>query len=100
MRKEFLKISTINNGRRMMRMTERVGASIPEETVRGRPYAYPIPARTIPHLGHGRHLCHLVEDIGIGIEEYKKLIKNPKFLCKKCGRVAAREENLCEPIKL
>ena len=81
-------------------MTERVGAGIPEEIVRGRPYAYPIPARTIPHLGHGRHLCHLVEDIGISVEEYKKLIKNPKFLCKKCGRVAAREENLCEPIKL
>ena len=81
-------------------MTERVGAAFPEETVRGRPYSYPIPTRGQPHLGHGRHLCHLVEDMGIDVDEYKKLIKNAKFLCRNCGRVAARAENLCEPTKL
>ena len=82
-------------------MSERLGAGVSDtmEWARG-PYTYPIPARAIPHLGHGEHLCHLVEDMGISVEEYKELIKNPKFLCRKCGRVAARERNLCEPIKL
>jgi DNA replicative helicase MCM subunit Mcm2 (Cdc46/Mcm family) len=54
----------------------------------------------MPHLGHGTHLCHLVEYEGIDIKSYKPLVKNAKFLCKKCGRVAAKEENLCEPIEL
>jgi hypothetical protein len=82
-------------------MSERLGPGVMETTEWARsPYAYPLPARSPQHLGHGEHLCHLVEDMGINIDEYKKLIKNPKFLCKKCGRVAARAENLCEPIKL
>lgn len=54
----------------------------------------------MPHLGHGTHLCHLVEWEGIDIKDYKPLVKSAKFLCKKCGRVAAKAENLCEPIEL
>ena len=81
-------------------MSERVGAGIIEPRLLGRPYSYPIPARAVTHLGHGKHLCHLVEDIGISVDEYKKLISDAKFLCKNCGRVAAKAENLCEPIKL
>lgn len=81
-------------------MTERLGAGVMEQRVWGRPYSYPIPARAVTHLGHGKHLCHLVEDMGIDINEYKKLVRNAKFLCKNCGRVAATEENLCEPIKI
>jgi len=73
-------------------MSERLGPGVMETTEWA--------ARSPQHLGHGEHLCHLVEDMGISIDQYKKLIKNPKFLCKKCGRVAARAENLCEPIKL
>jgi len=79
---------------------DRLGTGVVETTLWGRPYAYPVPAKAVPHLGHGRHLCHLIEDIGIDVDEYRKLIKDAKFLCKNCGRVAAREENLCEPIKL
>jgi len=52
-----------------------------------------------PHLGHSNHLCDMV-DRGVDITGYKTLVKNPKFLCKKCGRVAAKEENLCESTKL
>jgi hypothetical protein len=52
-----------------------------------------------PHLGHAQHLCNLVET-GSDIDQYKKLVKNPKFLCKRCGRVAAAEKNLCEPMRL
>jgi hypothetical protein len=58
------------------------------------------PQEKMPHLGHGNHLCHLVDYVGVDIKSYKPLVKNGKFLCKKCGRVAAKEENLCEPIKL
>ncbi|UCB61634.1 MAG: hypothetical protein JSW72_08290 [Candidatus Bathyarchaeota archaeon] len=57
-------------------------------------------AEKMPHLGHGKHLCHLVEYKGVEIKEYKPLVKKAKFLCKNCGRVAAKEENLCEPIPL
>ncbi len=27
----------------------------------------------------------------------KDIVKNPNFICKVCGRVAAKEENLCDP---
>jgi len=76
-------------------MTERLRAGLEA----GR---YPLvpPQEAMPHLGHAEHLCHLVEHRGIEINQYKPLVRNAKFLCKKCGRVAAKEENLCEPIKL
>jgi hypothetical protein len=41
------------------------------------------------------------------VEKYKKYVKAPKFVCKKCGRTAIDENNLCgtedcksDPIKL
>lgn len=47
---------------------------------------------------HSGHLCILV---GEGkLEEVKKLVKNPKFICFNCGRVADSEENLCNPMQL
>jgi len=75
-------------------MTERIGTGMEEAGY------YPLPPRAMPHLGHSKHLCHLVEDVGIDIDQYKPLVRNARFLCKKCGRAAAKEENLCEPIKL
>jgi len=39
-------------------------------------------------------------DRGVDLETVKALVKNPKFICKKCGRAAAKEENLCEPVPL
>jgi hypothetical protein len=29
-------------------------------------------------------------------EKFKQFIKDPKFFCKKCGRVAAKDKNLCK----
>ncbi len=53
-----------------------------------------------PHIGHSNHLCDMVEK-GVGdMNTFRKLTKNPKFICKKCGRAAAKEENLCEPVPL
>ena len=65
----------------------------------------------MPHPEHEEHLCFL-ENIGylkspelleMGVdrrEEYKRLVRGAKFLCKKCGRAAAHQKNLCEPEKL
>jgi hypothetical protein len=56
----------------------------------------------LPHSGHNQHLCHLVD---LGFQErrrkdYKKLVSEPKFVCKKCGRVAKDGRSLCNPRKL
>ncbi len=56
----------------------------------------------MPHPGHDKHLCYL-NNLGLQIsntEEYKALVRDGKFLCKICGRVAAREKNLCKPVEL
>jgi hypothetical protein len=63
----------------------------------------PFMAKTeMPHTGHDKHLCYL-NNIGYQIsnpEEYKELVRNGKFMCKVCGRVAADEKNLCKAVKL
>ena len=60
---------------------------------------------------HERHLCHgwgllhrlvhmsLQPDAQV-LEEYKKLVRNPKYVCRQCGRAAAEAENLCDPVSL
>ena len=34
------------------------------------------------------------------LEKYKKLLKEPKYMCRECGRVAANGCNLCYPERL
>jgi rRNA maturation endonuclease Nob1 len=56
----------------------------------------------MPHPHHEEHLC-MLQNIGFvekNLEEYKKLVKQPKYVCKGCGRVAENEKNLCSPEKL
>ncbi len=56
----------------------------------------------MPHAAHEEHLC-LLENVGYlksNLEDYKKLVRNPKFVCKNCGRAAANEKNLCSPERL
>lgn len=52
------------------------------------------------HVGHENHLCKRLDNGLSTIDEYKELVRNPKFLCQYCGRVAARLENLCAPVPL
>jgi rubrerythrin len=40
------------------------------------------------------------DDIKENTKEFKKLIKNPSYYCKKCGRVAKDDKNLCKAKKL
>ena len=56
-----------------------------------------------PHGEHEQHLCHLHNIQRLLIEnpeEYKKLVRNPEYICIGCGRVAASSENLCAPRSL
>jgi len=56
----------------------------------------------MPHPGHAKHLCYLT-NVGFQFTEpqaYKALVKNGKFYCRICGRVAASEKNLCKPAGL
>ena len=56
----------------------------------------------MPHAGHEDHLCllHNVGHLKSNLEDYKKLVKDGKFICKNCGRVAANEKSLCAAEKL
>jgi hypothetical protein len=61
-----------------------------------------MPRPKMPHSGHNQHICYLV-NLGFQnrrSQEYKKLVREAKFLCKSCGRVAAKAKNLCFPAKL
>jgi len=56
----------------------------------------------MPHAGHAKHLCYL-NNLGYQVsnpKEFKALVKDGKFLCKVCGRVAVNDKNLCKPVAL
>ena len=56
----------------------------------------------MPHEGHENHLCALYGEgmLKDNPEEWKKLVSNGRHVCRGCGRVANRAENLCDPQKL
>jgi len=47
---------------------------------------------------HSGHLCVLVSQKKF--EEIKQLVRDPKYICFNCGRVADAEQNLCNPMPL
>jgi len=55
--------------------------------------------REKPHTGHENHLCAMIEDKGL-TKEMKPLVKNAKYVCTCCGRVAAKKANICSPESL
>jgi len=45
-------------------------------------------------------LCSLMfSPTGMDLKMLKALVKDPKFICRECGRAAANEVNLCAPEK-
>jgi len=56
----------------------------------------------MPHLKHDQHLCYL-ENMGYlqnYFNDYKELVLSARYICKKCGRTASSETNLCDSEKL
>ena len=56
----------------------------------------------MPHPEHEQHLCYLhnLGYVQTNLSDYKRLVTNPKFMCKNCGRAAVSDKNLCKPQKL
>jgi hypothetical protein len=56
----------------------------------------------IPHAMHDDHLCYLINMgyLDSNFKDYAELIKNPKFVCKRCGRGSDSKENICQPKKI
>lgn len=47
---------------------------------------------------HGNKMCALACcPCNIDLDVLKPLVKNPRYICKSCGRVANNAENLCQP---
>jgi hypothetical protein len=50
---------------------------------------------------HENKLCSMACcECRTNVEELRPLVKDPKFICKECGRAAADKDNLCHPIDL
>jgi len=50
----------------------------------------------------GKALCKLVKEdyLDDHLESYMTLVTEPKYVCKKCGRVSNDEKRLCKPKKI
>ena len=42
-------------------------------------------------------LCELRKHLKGHLEEYKRLVRKPTHVCRKCGRAARHAANLCKP---
>ena len=61
-----------------------------------------LPGLEMPHEGHEEHLCflHHMGYLKKNLAAYKKLVADPKYVCRICGRAAVHEKHLCEPERL
>jgi hypothetical protein len=58
-----------------------------------------LPGLEMPHTKHEEHLCFL-HNLGYlekNMAGYKTLVRDARFVCRKCGRVAKSDHHLCEP---
>lgn len=49
--------------------------------------------------GRKKHLCYLhnIGYLSSNLEDWKNLVRAPKFVCKSCSRAAESGESLCDP---
>ncbi len=51
-----------------------------------------------PHTGHQHHMCELVRKRQMA--SAAKFTKGANYICRICGRGAAKSTNLCEPVEI
>ena len=54
-------------------------------------------AKTVTHPGHEKHLCKLMASDDVAFNRIRDLVRNPEYICRTCGMIAASADNLCEP---
>ena len=48
-----------------------------------------------------KQLCKWDKDeIKDNLDKLRKLVAEPRFICRKCGRAAKESDHLCKPVKL
>ena len=58
-------------------------------------------AETDTLIGHHDKMCAMTCcPCHLDIEKVKPLVRDAQFICEGCGRVAAAEKHLCEPVPL
>lgn len=58
--------------------------------------------RKLPHDADDMNLCYLAND-GYQCQDtkaYRELVKDPRYICRLCGRAAHDAKNLCRPVLL
>ena len=55
-----------------------------------------MPLYEVEDAGHETHLCELFKR-GASLEQFAGLVRQPQYVCRKCGRVAHASDALCEP---
>lgn len=45
-------------------------------------------------------LCKIKKLLRKDLDEFVKHVRDPKFVCKSCGRVANQKGLLCKPVKI
>lgn len=46
-------------------------------------------------MEHPNHLCYMFKSEKVTLEQLKDLVREPMYICKWCGRVAEKSDNLC-----
>ncbi|MEE8570191.1 MAG: hypothetical protein V3S97_04235 [Candidatus Bathyarchaeia archaeon] len=46
-------------------------------------------------MEHPNHLCYMFKSGKVTLEQLKDLVREPMYICKWCGRVAEKSDNLC-----
>jgi len=56
----------------------------------------------MPHPYHEQHLCYLhsLDFLKSNLDDWKRLVREPQFVCRKCGGAAVSEKKPCKSTRL